>query len=71
MRSLFATLKARRVLFTNPAAPLTGRRIQPPPVLPLDDGLRAGLLDRLHDPAEQLIVLLAGCTHCAPAISAP
>ena len=60
MRSLFATLKARRVLFTNPAAPLTGRRIQPPPVLPLDDGLRAGLLGRLHDPAEQLIVLLAG-----------
>ena len=26
MRSLFGTLKARRVLFTNPAAPLTGRR---------------------------------------------
>jgi hypothetical protein len=25
MRSLFTTLKARRVLFTNPAAPLTGR----------------------------------------------
>jgi integrase len=60
MRSLFATLKARRVLFTNPAAPLTGRRAQPPPVLPLDDGLRAGLLGRLHNPAERLIVLLAG-----------
>ena len=50
MRSLFGTLKARRVLFTNPAAPLTGRRVQPPPVLPLDDGLRASLLGRLHDP---------------------
>jgi integrase len=60
MRSLFGTLKARRVLFTNPAAPLTGRRIQPPPVLPIDDGLRAGLLSRLHGPAERLIVLLAG-----------
>ena len=60
MRSLFGTLKARRVLFTNPAAPLTGRRVQPPPVLPLDDGLRARLLGRLHDPAERLIVLLAG-----------
>jgi integrase len=60
MRSLFSTLKARRVLFANPAAPLTGRRIQPPPVLPLDDSLRAGLLGRLHDPAERLIVLLAG-----------
>ena len=60
MRSLFGTLKARRVLFTNPAAPLTGRQVQPPPVLPLDDGLRARLLGRLHDPAERLIVLLAG-----------
>jgi integrase len=60
MRSLFGTLKTRRVLFTNPAVPLTGRRIQPPPVLPLEDGLRARLLSRLHDPAERLIVLLAG-----------
>jgi integrase len=60
MRSLFGTLKARRILFTNPAAPLTGRRVQPPPVLPLDDGLRARMLSRLHDPAERLIVLLAG-----------
>jgi integrase len=60
MRSLFATLKARRVLFTDPAAPLTGRAVQPPPVLPLDDTLRAGLLGRLHDPGERLIVLLAG-----------
>ncbi len=59
-RSLFGTLKARRMLFTNPAAPLTGRRVQPPPALPLDDGLRAGLLGRLHGPAERLIVLLAG-----------
>jgi integrase len=60
MRSLFGTLKSRRVLFTNPAAPLTGRQVQPPPVLPLDDGLRARLLGRLHHPAERLIVLVAG-----------
>jgi len=60
MRSLFTTLKARRVLFTNPAAPLTGRALQPPPVLPLDDTLRAGLLGRLNEPSERLIVLLAG-----------
>jgi integrase len=59
-RSLFGTLKGRRVLFTNPAAPLTGRRVQPPPVLPLDDGLRASLLGCLRDPGERLIVLLAG-----------
>jgi integrase len=60
MRSLFGTLKARRVVFANPAAPLTGRRVQPPPVLPLDDSLRAGLLSHLDDPAGRLIVLLAG-----------
>ena len=67
MRSLFGTLKAGRILFTNPAAPLTGRRIQPPPVLPLDDGLRARLLGRLRDPAERLIVLLAGVHALRPA----
>jgi integrase len=60
MRSLFGTLKARRVVFANPAAPLTGRRVQPPPVLPLDDSQRARLLGRLPDPASRLIVLLAG-----------
>jgi integrase len=60
MRSLFSTLKSHRVLFTNPAAPLTGRQIQPPPVLPVDDRMRARLLGLLNDPAEQLIVLLAG-----------
>jgi hypothetical protein len=69
-RSLFGTLKGRRVLFTNPAAPLTGRRVQPPPVLPLDDGLRASLLGCLRDPGERLIVLLAGCTRCGRATSA-
>jgi integrase len=67
MRSLFGTLKARRVLFTNPAGPLTGRRVQPPPVLPLDDGLRASLLGRLHDPGQRLIVLLAGVHALRPA----
>jgi integrase len=60
MRSLFTTLKTRRVLFTNPAAPLTGRAIQPPPVLPLDNTRRAGLLSSLHEPGQRLIVLLAG-----------
>jgi hypothetical protein len=60
MRSLFTTLKARRVLFSNPAAPLTGRAVQPPPVLPLDDTLRARLLGSLAEPGQRLIVLLAG-----------
>ena len=67
MRSLFGTLKSRRVLFTNPATPLAGRQVQPPPVLPLDDGLRARLLGGLHDPAERLIVLLAGVHALRPA----
>jgi hypothetical protein len=60
MRSLFTTLKARRVLFTNPAAPLAGRALQPPPVLPLDNAVRARLLSSLDEPGQQLIVLLAG-----------
>jgi hypothetical protein len=60
MRSLFTTLKARRVLFTNPAAPLAGHALQPPPVLPLDDTRRARLLGTLDEPGQRLIVLLAG-----------
>lgn len=60
MRSLFTTLKARRVLFTNPAAPLSGRALQPPPVLPLDDAQRARLLGHLREPGQRLIILLAG-----------
>jgi NAD(P)-dependent dehydrogenase (short-subunit alcohol dehydrogenase family) len=47
MRSLFGTLRARRILFTNPAVPLTGRQVQPPPVFALRDVHRAGLLGRL------------------------
>jgi integrase len=60
MRSLFTTLKARRVLFTNPAAPLTGHALQPPPVVALDAAVRAGLLGQLDRPDQRLIVLLAG-----------
>jgi hypothetical protein len=60
MRSLFGTLKARRVLFANPAGPLTSRALQPPPVLPLDATRRARLLGDLDEPAGRLIVLLAG-----------
>jgi integrase len=48
------------VLFTNPAAPLSGRALQPPPVLPLDDTQRARLLGHLHEPGQRLIILLAG-----------
>jgi integrase len=60
MRSLFATLKAQRVLFTNPTAGLLGRHQTPAPALGLDPTVRAGLLARLDHPHERLIVLLAG-----------
>jgi integrase len=60
MRSLFKTLKARRVLFTNPTAGLELHRQPPPPALSLDPARRAGLLDQLHRPDRRLVVLLAG-----------
>jgi hypothetical protein len=60
MRSLFSTLKARRILFTSPAAPLASRALQPPPVLPLDDTQRARLPGLADEPGQRLIMLLAG-----------
>jgi hypothetical protein len=60
MRSLFTTLKTRRMLFTNPAGALASHTLQPPPVLPLGDTQRARLLAALDEPAHRLIVLLAG-----------
>jgi integrase len=60
MRSLFKTLKTRRVSFTNPTAGLELHRQPPPPALTLDPTRRAGLLDQLHRPDQRLIVLLAG-----------
>lgn len=60
MRSLFKTLKAQRVLFTNPAAGLELRREPPPPALSLDPTRRAGLLGQLGRPDARLIMLLAG-----------
>jgi site-specific recombinase XerC len=60
MRSLFKTLKARRVIFTNPTAGLELHRQPPPPAVGLDPARRAGLLDQLHRPDARLVVLLAG-----------
>jgi hypothetical protein len=60
MRSLFKTLKTRRVSFTNPTAGLELHRQPPPPALALDPTRRAGLLDQHHRPDQRLIVLLAG-----------
>jgi integrase len=60
LRSLFRTLKARRLAFTNPTAGLVTRCEPPPPALALDPARRAGLLGRLDRPDQRLIVLLAG-----------
>jgi hypothetical protein len=60
LRSLFRTLKAHRLAFTNPTAGLAAPREPPPAALGLDPTRRAGLLGRLDRPDQQLIVLLAG-----------
>ena len=60
LRSLFRTLKARRLIFTNPTAGLAAPGAPPPPGLGLDPARRAGLLGQLDRPDQQLIVLLAG-----------
>jgi hypothetical protein len=60
LRSLFRTLKARRLAFANPTAGLAAPRQPPPPALGLDPTRRAGLLSQLGRPDQQLIVLLAG-----------
>jgi integrase len=60
MRSLFGTLKARRVLFANPTAGLVGRHVAPRAALGLDPTIRASLLGQLDRPDERLVVLLAG-----------
>jgi hypothetical protein len=60
LRSLFRTLKARRVAFTDPTAGLVAPREPPAPALGLDPTRRAVLLGRLDRPDQRLIVLLAG-----------
>jgi hypothetical protein len=60
LRSLFRTLKARRLVFTNPTAGLAAPGDPPPAALGLDPTRRAGLLGRLDRPDQRLIVLLAG-----------
>jgi site-specific recombinase XerC len=60
LRSLFRTLKARRLVFTDPTAGLAAPREPPPLALGLDPVTRAGLLGQLHRPDQRLILLLAG-----------
>jgi Site-specific recombinase XerC len=60
LRSLFRTLKANRLIFTDPAARVAV--LTPPHHVPLalDPGLKRGLLAQLDRPDRRLIVLLAG-----------
>jgi integrase len=60
MRSLFKTLKTQRMVFVNPTAGTVGRQTPPTPAMPLDPHIRAGLLSRLDQPEQRLILLLAG-----------
>jgi hypothetical protein len=60
LRSLFRTLKARRLVFTNPTAGLAAPGEPPPVAVGLDSARRAGLLGQLDRPDQWLIVLLAG-----------
>jgi hypothetical protein len=71
MRSLFGTLKARRTLFTNPAAPLTGRRVQPPPVLPSTTACVQACSAACPAPPSGLSCCWLGYTRCARPTSAP
>ena len=60
MRSLFKTLKAQRITFTNPTRHVSGKSHQPPSPIGLKQSERAQLLQRTEQPADQLMVLLAG-----------
>lgn len=60
MRSLFGTLKARRLLFANPTAGLIARRPQPAPALALAPSTRSSLLTRAQRPDDRLMLLLTG-----------
>lgn len=60
LRSLFAALKARRLVFVDPARPVSPGRFPQRPVLGLDDDTRSGLLGQLERADHRLVVLLAG-----------
>ena len=60
LRSLFAALKTRRMVFVDPARPLSPGRFPHSPVLGLDNNARTALLSTLPRPEHRLVVLLAG-----------
>ncbi|MDN5855690.1 MAG: integrase, partial [Actinomycetia bacterium] len=60
LRSLFAILKSRRLIFADPTRRVHPGRFPRRPVLGLDPATRAGLLDQLSRADHRLVVLLAG-----------
>lgn len=60
LRSLFATLKANRMIFADPARRTRPGRFPRRPPLGLDHQTRAGLLPTLTRPDHRLTLLLAG-----------
>jgi len=60
LRSLFATLKARRLIFADPTRRVHPGRFPRRPVLGLDPATRRTLLDQLTRADHRLVLLLAG-----------
>lgn len=60
LRSLFAALKTRRLVFVDPARPVSPGRFPTIPVLGLDDDQRRALLGMVPRADHRLVVLLAG-----------
>jgi len=60
LRSLFRTLKAKKLIFADPTARLRPGRGPERPVLGLDETTRASLLERVDRLDHRLIVLLVG-----------
>lgn len=60
LRSMFAALKMRRLVFLDPARPIKPGRFPRTPVLGLDNEVRTSLLTCLPRSDHRLVVLLAG-----------
>jgi hypothetical protein len=71
MRSLFSTLKSRRVLFTNPATPLTGPGSSRRPSFPSTTACAHTCSAACPTRPSGSSCCWPGCTRCAPATSVP
>jgi hypothetical protein len=60
LRSLFGSLKRRQLIFADPTRAIDGRHAAPPPALPVDAEVLAGLLERIERPEDRLVALLTG-----------